>query len=107
MSEATGRWTAADFGGNTELFRMINRILWCVTTSEYNTTANLDRLLSQVQNTSAWQTRAGMKVTEGDLYNSACNTILECAEASDAFPSEEEWRRWDKAAEAIRNFDRE
>jgi len=100
-------WTAADFGGDTELFQMISRILACVTPSEYTTDANLTRLLIQVQTTSAWQVRGGMSVTEGDIYNRACDTILECAEASDAFPSEEEWRRWDKAADALRNFDRE
>lgn len=107
MSETAGRWTAADFGGNTELFRMINRILWCIAPSEYDTNGNLDRLLVQVQNASAWQVRAGIEVTEGDLYNSAWSTILECAEASDAFPSEEEWQRWNNAAEALRNSDRD
>lgn len=94
MSEATGRWTAADFGGDTELFQMINRII--LASNGENAEYCFARLFERVQGTKHWA-----------VYERACDTILECAEASDAFPSEEEWRRWDKAAEAIRNFDRE
>ena len=92
MSEATGRWTAADFGGDIELFQMINRVVG-VSNGE-NADHCFVRLFERVQGSVHW-----------DMYERACDTILECVEASDAFPSVEEWGRWDKAAELIRNLD--
>jgi len=94
MSETAGRWTAADFGGNTELFQMINRVVG-VSNGE-NADHCFLRLFERVQGNVHWA-----------VYERACDTILECVEASDAFPSVEEWERWNAAAELIRNFDNE
>lgn len=94
MSETAGRWTAADFGGDTELFGMIQSLLACVSEDEDRTMENIATIFRGITSAS-----------EGAMFNDACDTIFECTEASDAFPSEEEWQRWSAAADALRNFD--
>jgi hypothetical protein len=94
MSEASGRWTAADFGGDTELFGMIERIIACVSEDEDRTMENIATIFRGITSAS-----------ESATFDEACDAIFECTEASDGFPSEEEWRRWSAAADALRNFD--
>ena len=96
MSEASGRWTAADFNGDSVLFGMIQRLIACVSESE-----DEDRTMENI----AAIFRGITSASEGATFNDACDAIFECTEASDAFPSVEEWRRWSAAADALRNFD--
>jgi hypothetical protein len=87
-------WTAADFGGDTVLFGMIERLLSCVSESEEETMENIRGIFQSITSAS-----------ESATFDEACDTIFECTEASDGFPSEEEWRRWSAAADALRNLD--
>lgn len=87
-------WTAADFGGDTVLFGMIQRLIACVSEDEEETMENIRGIFQSITSAS-----------EGATFNDACDAIFECTEASDVFPSEEEWRRWSAAADALRNFD--
>ncbi len=98
-------WTAADFGGDTDLFSKIQRILVCVVESDRATQENLGRLLAEHQQES--YRRSIMGLTYDNTYDRAMNAILECSESSDTFPSPEEWKRWDAAAQAIREFEQD
>lgn len=88
------RWTAEDFGGDTELFGMIERLLACVSESEEETMENIRGIFQSI--TSA---------NESATFDEACDAIFECTEACETFPSVEEWQRWSAAADALRNFD--
>ena len=90
MSETAGRWTAADFGGDTEIFGMIERIIACVSEDEDRTMENIATIFRGITSAS-----------EGVTFDEACGAIFECTEASDAFLTEEEWQRWSAAADAL------
>ena len=98
-------WTAADFGGDEKLFRMINILLNCVVNDHRSTQENLGRCHSAAQAEAVRHVLLNLPYE--DTYNRACVTILECSESSDTFPSPEEWKRWDAAAQAIREFEQD